>query len=130
MKFSVFCVILSFLGIFYSVSFLFFPVQFVSQFGIHLDAGGASIGRLFGGALVGYTISSWLARNQSHNEPFARTIMWATLFFNLACLIVTVNSIMNNLVNSLAWSSVGVHALVILGSLYFLMARRKEAVAS
>ena len=124
MKFSVFSVVLGLIALFYFLGFVFMPVQFMSQYGIRLDEGGASIGRLFGGALGGYAIAFWIIRNQAASTIAVRSALWATVFSNLVYLFVSLHSLFNGLVNSLAWSSVVVNILIILASLYYLLQKK------
>ncbi|HLX91747.1 MAG TPA: hypothetical protein VKR32_08695 [Puia sp.] len=129
MKFSVFAVILALLALLYCLAFLLVPVQFVEQYGSHLDANGVQIARLFGGSLVGFAVGNWMVRNQSPASIAARIVLWATGIANVVYLVVAINGIRNNLINSMGWSSVALHALIIVGCIYYLNTK-KAAVAA
>jgi len=127
MKFSSFVIAVCIIAALYCIGFLFFPVAFTDHYGVHLDAGGASIGRLFGAALGGYAICFWPFRNESPASVAGRAFLRSSIFFNLASLVISLNSIFTNVVTSMAWTSVIVHVLIILVSIYFLSAKKESA---
>ncbi|HLX90532.1 MAG TPA: hypothetical protein VKR32_02545 [Puia sp.] len=127
MKFSVFSMILCLIALIYCFAFVAMPVTTMEQYGMHLDASGASIARLFGGALLGFAVAFWIIRNQSPESIAVKSVLWATLISQLVYLIVGLNGILNNLVNSLGWSSIVLHVLIILVCIYFLRAKKEGA---
>ena len=127
MKFSVFAIALSLLGLFYCLGFVLIPAQFMSQFGIQLDPAGVALGKMFGAALGAQAIILWLVRGKSPNDISAKAVLWSTIFLNAVCMIVIVNSILDKVANSLAWGNVCLEILIILGCIYLLILKPKTA---
>jgi hypothetical protein len=127
MKFSLYATVLSILALLYALALLFLPVQFISHYGLDLDAGAAAIARMFGASLAAQAIVLWLLRGQSPKETAGKAVLWSTFIYNLATLIITLNVILNKLVNSLAWSTAILNILIILISIYFLASKKQNS---
>jgi hypothetical protein len=105
----------------FGLAFVLVPSQVASQYGIEGTAALDYMGRLFGAALIGYAVLTWLARNA--NESTARTaIVLALLIGNGVGFVVALISQINEVVNALGWSSVAIYLLLALGYGYFQFA--------
>ena len=64
MKLSTFLVIVSIVAFIFGILFIFIPGALLSLYGISLNAGGQLVARLFGAALLGYSVLTWSARKR------------------------------------------------------------------
>lgn len=66
-------------------------------FAIHLDAAGIMVARILGGAYLGLGIGFWLIASPKDITPVsARLYGFSEAIAAVACLIATVNGVMNN----------------------------------
>jgi len=127
MKFLTFFTIVAILGALFTLSFLIAPVETAGNYGAHLDAAGVSMARLFGAALGGLSIGAWIVRKQDPASIAARAAIWGSMFFNSVSLVFITLNVLKGVENSLAWSSVAINALILIGLFFFLS--KKAAVA-
>ena len=76
------------------------------------------MGRLFGSALIGFALLTWMARNATDSDA-RRAIVLALFISECIGFIVTLIGQINNVVNVLGWSSVAIYLLLALGFGYF-----------
>lgn len=127
MKFSVFATILSLIAAIYGLAFILIPSRFMSQFGIQLDPAGVLLSKMYGAALGALAIIIWLVRSKSPADIACKAVLWATVFFNVVCMAVIVDSILGKLSNSLAWGNVCLEILITLAAIYLLAFKTKTA---
>lgn len=124
MKISVFAIILAILGAFYSICLLAIPAKFLSTYGITLDNAGIGLARLYGAVLGGLAIIYGMSRNIPQSDKVWQNLLAGTLFFSAVSAVVTINSVLNGITNSMSWTTVAVQVLVALTSCYFLLQRK------
>ena len=119
MKLSIFATILSVAAAFFAIALLFFPVQFLNNFGITLEGGGVITARLYGSALSVFAIMSWINRNIPRSDKSWFGLLFSGIVGNTIAAIILVISINNGTANSLAWTSVLIHLFFCIGGAYF-----------
>ena len=112
-------------GIF-GLAFVFAPAQLLAQYGLVVDAGFGLIAQLFGAALVGYAILTWLVRKVGDSEA-RRAIVLALFISDGIAFVLALMAQLKGLVNSLGWSTVAIYLLLALGFAYFHFAKPSEA---
>lgn len=125
MKFSVFATIVSILALLYALALLAIPVRFLGHYGIALDPAGETMARMFGASLGAQAIILWLLRGQSPADAVGRAVLWSTFFYNLATIIIVLNAVLNKVGNELAWSTIILNFLILMGSIYFLASKKQ-----
>jgi len=124
MKLSTYAIIVALLALFYGVALLFFPVQFVQNYGATLDAYSTVIARLYGSAMGSFAILYWINRNCPESEKSWSGLLWSGVFFNVTNLIISLKAMMDGLGNSLSWSNIALNVILILCNLYFIFRRK------
>ena len=120
MKLSTYAIILALLALFYGIALLFFPVQFIQNYGITLDAPSVVIARLYGSAMCSFAILYWINRNIPESDKSWSGLLWSGVIFNVATFIVVLMAKMDGIGNSMSWSTVILSVILTLCSLYFI----------
>ena len=111
-------------AIVFGVVFVIIPAQVFSMYGF----GGESniqliyMGQLFGTSLIGFGLLTWTARNASDSEA-RKAIVFALFLSDVIGFVVALIAQLNNVVNSLGWSTVAIYLLLGLGFGYFLFSK-------
>ena len=124
MKISIFAIILTILGAFYSICLLVFPAKFLSTYGITLDSAGIALARLYGAVLGGLAIIYGSSRNIPQSDRVWQNLLAGTLFFSAVSAVISANSVLNGISNSMGWTTVAVQVLIALASCYFLFQKK------
>ena len=124
MKLSTYAIILALLALFYGIALLFFPVQFIQNYGITLDAPSVVIARLYGSAMCSFAILYWVNRNIPESDKSWPGLLWSGVIFNVATFIVVLMAKMDGIGNSMSWSTVILSVILTLCSLYFIFRRK------
>jgi hypothetical protein len=122
MKLKTLMIINTIAALVFGVAFVIVPAHVYSLYGITADEQLVYMGRLFGSALTGFALLTWLARNATHSDA-----RWAIVYalFTADCLgfITALTGQIGNVVNTLGWSTVVIYLLLALGFGYFLFIR-------
>ncbi|MDH3813715.1 MAG: hypothetical protein OEV48_04475 [Acidobacteriota bacterium] len=110
----------------FGLAFVFAPAQLLAQYGLVVDAGFGLVAQLFGAALVGYAILTWLVRKVGDSEA-RRAIVLALFISDGVAFVLALMAQLKGLVNSLGWSTVAIYLLLALGFAYFHFAKPSEA---
>ena len=124
MKLSTYAIILALLALFYGIALLFFPVQFIQNYGITLDAPSVVIARLYGSAMCSFAILYWINRNIPESDKSWSGLLWSGVIFNVATFIVVLMAKMDGIGNSMSWSTVILSVILTLCSLYFIFRKK------
>lgn len=109
----------------FGIAFVLLPNWVVSLYGVIASPQLLYVGQLFGAALIGFGILTWLARNTPLAD--AREVIIPALFIahGIGFVIALIGQI-RWVVNALGWSTVAIYLLLFLGFGYFL--RKKPAL--
>ena len=126
MKLSIFLTIVAIVAFVFGILFILIPGPLLSLYGISISAGGQLVARLFGAALLGYSVLNWSARNAEDSQA-RKVIILAQLIGNTLGFIVALISQLCGVVNALGWSTVVIYFLLALGFCYFQFRKRSAA---
>ena len=126
MKPPIFLVIVAIVAFVFGILFILVPGPLVSLYGISLSAGGQLVGRLFGAALLGYSVLTWSARKAEESQA-RKAIILAQFIGNTLGFIVALITQFAGTVNALGWSTAVIYFLLALGFCYFQFSKRSAA---
>lgn len=118
MKLKTLMIINTIVAIVFGILFVIVPVQTYSCYNITADEHLIYMGRLFGSALVGFGILTWMARNATDSDA-RKAILYALFTADCIGFVVALIGQINNVVNALGWSTVAIYLLLALGFGYF-----------
>ncbi len=118
MKLSTLMVINTFVALLFGLAFVLVPGALLSLYGITLSLGGLVVARLFGAALIGYGMLTFLARNAEESKA-RRAIVLALFISDVVGFIVALQGQLSGAVNALGWSTVAIYLLLAMGFGYF-----------
>jgi hypothetical protein len=110
----------------FGLAFVFAPAQLLAQYGLAVDAGFALVAQLFGAALIGYAILTWLVRTAGDSAA-RRAIVLALFISDGVAFVLALMAQLKGLVNSLGWSTVAIYLLLAIGFAYFHFTKPSEA---
>jgi hypothetical protein len=122
MRLSYLFTIAAVLSLLYGLGFVILPEQLLSIYGIPTDAGGLLFARLFGAALTGLGVLTWLIRSADAWDAL-RAVLLGLVAFNMISVVVLLLAQIDGTVNALGWINVAIFLLLALGFGYFLMPR-------
>ncbi len=107
------------IALLFGLAFVLIPATALGWYGIDLlPKAGILMSRLFGSALLGIAILTWLVRSQGASE--ARTaIITGLLLHDALGFIVGLLAQLDGVANQLGWSTVIIYLLLALGYGYF-----------
>jgi hypothetical protein len=118
MKLKTLMIINAIVAIVFGVIFVIIPAQAYSCYSITADHQLIYMVRLFGSALIGYAILTWMARNSTDSDA-GRAIVLALFTSETVGFIAALIGQIHNVVNALGWSTVVIYLLLALGFGYF-----------
>jgi hypothetical protein len=111
-------IITAIIAIVFGVLFVIIPRSMYSLYGIESNMPLNYMGELFGAALIGIALISWLSRNAPESK--ARSAIVLSFFIADAIgFIIALNGQLNNVVNALGWLTVAIYLLLSLGFAVF-----------
>jgi hypothetical protein len=110
----------------FGMAFVFAPAQLLAQYGLVIGAGFSVVAQLFGAALIGYAILTWLCRKAGASDA-RRAIVLALFISDGVAFVLALIAQLKGLVNSLGWSTVAIYLLLAIGFAYFHFAKPSEA---
>ena len=126
MKLSVFLTIVAVVAFIFGILFILIPGALLSLYGISLSAGGQVVARLFGAALLGYSVLTWSARKAEDSEA-RKAIIFALFVGETLGFVVALIAQLSGAVNALGWSTVVIYFLLALGFCYFQFRKQSPA---
>jgi len=110
----------------FGIGFTVAPAQVLAPYGMSLSAPGLVIARLFGTALLGYGVLTWLLR--AATDPAAlRAVCLSLAISDAVGAVVAAMGVLGGHVNALGWSTVALYAGLGIGFASFAM--RKAPVS-
>jgi hypothetical protein len=104
---------------------LVFPNQLLTLMGAPLSAAGLFTGRLYGTALVGNLLLTWVARDASESTA-RRAIILDMFIYNALGFVVTLVNVLNGSLNWIGWGIVAIYLFFTIGFGYFWFANKPE----
>ncbi len=118
MKLKTLMIINAIVAIVFGVTFVIIPAQAYSLYDITANEHLNYMGQLFGAALVGFALITWMARNATDSDA-RKAIVLALFVANGIGFVVALIGQLGNVVNALGWSTVAIYLLLSLGFGYF-----------
>jgi len=118
MKLKTLMIINAIVAIVFGVTFVILPAQAYSLYDITADEQLILMGRLFGAALIGFALLTWMARNATDSDA-RRAIVFALFIADGIGFVGALIGQLSNAVNALGWSTVAIYLLLALGFGYF-----------
>jgi len=102
----------------FGIAFVGAPARVLAMYGITVDAPFALVAQLFGAALLGYCLLTWMARNAGPSDARAAIVLSLFVSDAIAFVIALVAQV-RHVVNQVGWSTVAIYLLLALGFGYF-----------
>ena len=109
----------------FGIGFTFAPAMTLAPYGVELSAAGLHVARLFGAALVGYGIITWLLR--AADAGAQRSVAIALTVADALGTLISAWGVLSGITNALGWTTVAVYGLLCAGFAMHLL--RKPAAA-
>ncbi len=110
----------------FGLGFVLAPAKVLAQYGLAVDAGFGLVAQLFGSALIGYAILTWLVRKAADSDT-RRSIVLALFISDGVAFVLALMAQLKGLVNPLGWSTVAIYLLLAIGFAYFHFAKPSKA---
>ncbi|MBA7573436.1 hypothetical protein ES708_15233 [subsurface metagenome] len=118
MKLKTLMIINAIVAIVFGVTFVIVPAQAYSLYDITANEQLVYMGQLFGAALIGFALLTWMARNATDSDA-RRAIVLALFIADGIGFVVALIGQLSNVVNAFGWSTVAIYLLLALGFGYF-----------
>lgn len=112
-------------GFLFGIGYLLFPKQLLTFFGVDFNESTLMTARFFGGAIIGYGVLAWSARNTEDLQS-RRSIKLAIFMTCLIALVLSVISWISNFFTAFAWIPVVFFILITAAFGYFRFIKPKE----
>jgi hypothetical protein len=120
MKLSTFAIIITILAVGFGLAFVLIPVKLMAFYGISLDAAGIWMARYFGVSNLFIGMIFWSYSGVSPTAKSWPKLLMFAIIYDVLQLLVTLTALLDGVGNSMGWSTVGLFALLAIGSVYFL----------
>lgn len=107
-------------NLFFGLMLFFIPGWMMALFGVTLDAGGAYLGRMAGGAFLGYAAITWLSRELPEAQLRAAVLPALFIWFAVGLLALLYGQLAG-ITNFLGWFTILLSAFFVAGYAYFLL---------
>ena len=105
---------------FFGLGFLFITDTLMDLYGMNLNSGGITTGKLLGQMYILISLLLWLCRNTTDTntkKAFAISVTIGDAVGTVVCLLAVLSGAMN----AFGWSAVAIYLLLTLGFGYFLL---------
>jgi MFS family permease len=125
MKLSTLMIVNAIIAAVFGLGFVFAPGHVTSLYGPEVGVTLRYVAQLFGAALLGFAVLTWVARNAPDSE--ARHAILLALFVGdgVGFILALIGQI-GGVVNALGWSTVVIYLLLALGFGYFAFVAKPE----
>ncbi len=104
----------------FGMGFVIAPGAMLGPFGVTLNAIATSFVRLFGSALISFSILLWFALKSNKSE-FKKGLVYSMFAYFLVSTVLLVIAQLAGQMNALGWSVVGIHLVLLAWFGYFLV---------
>ncbi|HET6948526.1 MAG TPA: hypothetical protein VFJ45_12010 [bacterium] len=125
MKLSTLMIVNAIVAAVFGVGFVFAPGQVTSLYTPEVGAPLRYMAQLFGAALLGFAVLTWVARNAPDSEA-RHAILLALFVGDVVGFILALIGRLGGVVNALGWSTVLIYLLLALGFGYFGFVAKPE----
>lgn len=125
MKISTLLKLTAIFGFLFGVGYLLFPKLFLTFFGVDFNESTIMTARFFGGAIIGYGVLAWSARNAEDSQS-RKSIKLAIFMTCFIALVLSVISLITNFFTAFAWLPIVFFSLITAAFGYFRFMKPKE----
>ncbi|MFN8451402.1 MAG: hypothetical protein U0521_23165 [Anaerolineae bacterium] len=118
----------SIVAIVFGLAFILIPDPVLKLYAVELNAQGLFVSQLFGAALVGFALITWLLRDVD-DVGIKQSVMLALFVSDAIGFVLSLIAQLNSLANALGWSTVVIYLLLALGFGYFRFLQRGTSSA-
>ena len=104
----------------FGIGFVIVPGAMLGPFGVTLNAITTSFVRLFGSALISFSILLWFAYKSDKSE-FKKGVVYSMFAYFLVSTVLLVIAQLAGQMNALGWSVVGIHLILLVWFGYFIV---------
>jgi len=126
MKLSTLMIVNTIVAAVFGLGFVLAPGQVTSFYSPEVGANLRYVAQLFGAALLGFAVLTWVARNAPDSEA-RRAILLALFVGDCLGFVLALIGQIGGVVNALGWSTVLIYLLLALGFGYFTYVAKPEA---
>ena len=117
MKIKTFLIINAVISTVFGIAFVVIPEQLLLLYG-NSNAAMEYLGQLFGAALIGFAILTWLVRDSKNNEMLKAITLALFISYAIGFVVAFVGQL-EGVINSLGWSTVAIYFFLSIGFGYF-----------
>jgi MFS family permease len=125
MKLSTLMIVNAIVAAVFGLGFVFAPGQVTSLYSPEVGVTLRYVAQLFGAALLGFAVLTWVARNAPDSEA-RRAILLALFVGDGVGFLLALVGQLGGVVNALGWSTVLIYLLLALGFGYFGFVAKPE----
>ena len=118
MKLRTLMTVSAILAVPYGLLCVLFPEQWLEVWGFDLAGQGVMMGRMYGGQVFGFGLTSWLARNTPPSPAKRAMIIGFAAVDGMSFLLATY-AVLTGVVGAAGWVDVGGFLLLAIGFSYF-----------
>ncbi len=109
MKLSTFSVIWAVIYVGYGIGLIFIPNQLMGTYGLTFDSSGLVMARALGAALTAFALAYWLSRDIPSTEKSWHNLLLTSFIYNIIATPIVIMATLSGVMNSMGWTSVGLH---------------------
>jgi hypothetical protein len=127
MKLSALMIVNAIVAVVFGLGFVLAPGQVTSFYSPEVGITLEYVAQLFGAALLGFAVLTWVARNAPDSEA-RRAILLALFVGDGVGFVIALIAQLGGVVNTLGWSTVAIYLVLAIGFGYFRFAAKQEPV--
>ena len=104
----------------FGIGFVIVPGAMLGPLGVTLNAIATSFVRLFGSALISFSILLWFAYKSDKSE-FKKGVAYSMFAYFLLSTALLLIALLTGLMNALGWSVIGIHLVLLVWFGYFIV---------
>ncbi|MDH3291304.1 MAG: hypothetical protein OEO20_10570 [Gemmatimonadota bacterium] len=125
MQLSALMIVNAIVAVVFGLGFVLAPGQVTSFYSPEVGATLEYVAQLFGAALLGFAVLTWVARNAPDSEA-RRAILLALFVGDGVGFVIALIAQLGGIVNALGWSTVAIYLVLAIGFGYFRFAAKQE----
>jgi len=126
MRLSSFLAVSGAIGVIFGLEFLLVPGFALPQYGMPTEPHNLLQARYFGASLLPWSLTAWLARGV-RDDAALRALLSASAVGWLLGVVLSLWAALSGLQSAMAWLSVAIYGVFLLGALWFLSSPARRA---
>jgi hypothetical protein len=126
MKLSTYLSVGGMIAILFGAEFLLAPAFALPQYGMPTEPHHLLQARYFGATLLTWGLITWLMR-EVRDDPALRALLQASAVGHVLGILISVWAVVAGLQSAMAWLSVLIYGLLLIGALYYLASPARRA---